>query len=175
MPLRDEKAAVVADLREKMGRARIVILSDYRGLSVAEMTALRRKVRESGSQMLVAKNTLALLAAREVGISDLDPLLKGPTALAFGYEDEISLSKLMAQFEKDYKQLELKGGVLNGRVVPRESVQRLAELPSREVLLAKVTGTFQAPMYGLVNVLQGNIRKFVYALEAVREKKAAGE
>ncbi|MBE0466364.1 MAG: 50S ribosomal protein L10, partial [Candidatus Desulforudis sp.] len=150
-------------------------LSDYRGLSVAEMTALRRKIRESGAQMLVVKNTLTRLAAREAGIQDLDDLLKGPTAVAFAYEDEVTLSKLMAQFQKEYREFELKGGVLQGRVIPVESVQRLADLPPRDVLMGQVAGTFQAPIAGLVHVLQGNIRKLVYVLEAVREKKAAGE
>lgn len=174
MSLRKDKAAIVADLKERMRRARVIVLSDYRGLTVAEMTALRRKVRESGAQILVAKNTLARLAAREAGITDLEPLLKGPTAIAFGYEDEVSLGKLMTQFQKEYKTFELKGGVLQGQVMSAEGVQRLADLPSREALLAQVTGGFNAPLYGLVNVLQGNIRKLVYALEAVREKKAAG-
>jgi large subunit ribosomal protein L10 len=175
MSVREDKVAVVADLRDRMNRARVIILSDYRGMSVAEMTALRSKVRENGSQMLVAKNTLARLAAREVGIKELDPLLKDPTIFAFDYEDEVSLSKLMFQFQKEYKQFKLKGGVLEGQVVSLESMQRLADLPSREVLLGQVTGVFQAPVYGLVTVLQGNLRKLVYALEAVREKKASGE
>ncbi len=174
MPQRTDKVATVADLRERMNRARVIILSDYRGMTVAEITALRRKVRETGSQVLVVKNTLARLAAHEAGIQELDSLLTGPTALAFGYEDEITLSKLMVQFEKDYKQFDLKGGVVNGQVVPRDSVQKLAELPSREVLLGQVAGAFQAPISALVNVLQGNIRNLVYVLEAVREKKAAG-
>jgi large subunit ribosomal protein L10 len=175
LSVREKKVAAVADLKDRMSRARVIILSDYRGMTVAEMTVLRRKVRESGSQVLVVKNTLARLAAREAGIEDLDPLLKGPTAIAFGYEDEVSLSKLMTQFQKDFKAFELKGGVLQGQVVPPEGVQRLADLPPKEVLLAQVTGAFQAPIYGLVSVLQGNIRKLVYALEAIREKKAAGE
>lgn len=173
MPKNKDKVATVADLRERMDRARVMVLSDYRGMSVAEITALRRKVRESGSQMVVVKNTLARLAAREAGIKEMDELLTGPTALAFGYEDEITLSKLMVQFEKDYKQFDLKGGVLNGRMVPREGVLKLADLPSRQVLLGQVAGAFQAPIAAFANVLQGNIRNLVYVLEAVRGKKAA--
>lgn len=174
MPERKDKVETVADLRERMSRARVIVLSDYRGMSVAEMTVLRRKVRETGSQMLVVKNTLARLAAREAGLNEMEPKLTGPTALAFGYEDEIALSKLMVQFEKDYKQFDLKGGVVQGRLLPRESVLRLADLPPRQVLLGQVAGVFQAPIAALANVLQGNIRNLVYVLEAVREKKAAG-
>ncbi|MEW6459192.1 MAG: 50S ribosomal protein L10 [Bacillota bacterium] len=174
LPQKKDKVATVADLRERMHRARVIVLSDYRGMSVAEITALRRKVRETGSQMLVVKNTLARLAAREAGIKEMESLLTGPTALAFGYEDEIALSKLMVQFEKDYKQFDLKGGVMNGQLLPRESVLKLADLPPRQVLLGQVAGAFQAPIAALANVLQGNIRNLVYVLEAVREKKAAG-
>ncbi|MEW5761917.1 MAG: 50S ribosomal protein L10 [Bacillota bacterium] len=174
MPLtREEKAVQVADLKEKLARARVTVLTDFRGLDVAAMTRLRCRIREAGGQYRVVKNTLARRAAGEAGIEGLDPYLTGPVALAFGFDDPVALPRIFSEFVREFKQLEIKGGILEGRVVPPEAIRALADLPPREVLLAQVVGGFQAPLAGLVGVLQGTIRKLVYVLEAVREKKAA--
>ncbi len=176
MPVREEKVAAVSELKEKMNKARAIFLCHYRGLTVAEMNELRRKAKENDSQVMVVKNTLARRAALEAGVQDIEPLLKGPIALTFGYgEDGVETTKLVSKLQKEFKFFQIQGGVLQGNFISPEDVEKLAELPPKEVLLGKLTGSFQAPLYGLVNVLQGNIRKLAYVLEAVREQKAAGE
>ncbi len=119
----------------------------------------------------VLKNTLTILAAREVGMEEIVPYLTGPTAIAFGYDDPVTAAKIISEFAKKNKELEIKGGLVEGRVLGPEAVQALADLPSREVLLSMVLRAMQGPIAGMMNVLQGNIRNFVYALEAVRKKK----
>jgi large subunit ribosomal protein L10 len=167
-----EKDQAIAELKESFSNAKVIVFTEYRGLNVKSLSALRRKMREAGGRLIVSKNTIATLAARETGLEGLEPFLTGPTALAFGFDDLVSVPKLITQFDKDYKQFQFKGGVVEGTVIGKDDVRNLAELPPREVLLAQVTGGFQASLYGLVNVLHGNIRKLVYAVEAVREKKA---
>lgn len=169
---REDKIRAVANLKDKFSRAKVVVFTEYRGLNVAELSALRRRMRASGGQLFVAKNTLTRLAARDAGLEGLDQFLTGPTALAFGFDDFVGVPKVVKEFDREFKQFSFKGGLIEGRVIPKEGVRDLADLPPREVLLAQVAGGFQAPLYGLASVLQGNIRKLVYALEAVREKKA---
>jgi len=168
---RPEKVAAVAEIKDKLSRAQGVVLADYRGLNVAQATELRKKLREAGVEYKVLKNTLTTIAAREIGLDDLVPLLTGPTAVAFGYDDPVAPAKILSEFAKTNRDLELKGGVLEGKVLDVDGVKALAELPSREELLAQVVRGMQAPIAGLVNVLQGTIRNFVYALDAVRKQK----
>lgn len=168
---RPEKVAIVEELKDKLSRSRGAILADYRGLNVKQVTELRSKLRAAGVEYKVVKNTLATIAAKELGLDDLVEYLNGPTAVAFGYDDPVAPAKILADFAKENKALELKGGVLTGNVIDVDDVKALAELPSREELLAQVVRGMQAPIAGMVNVLQGTIRNFVYALEAVRRKK----
>lgn len=172
MPIKERKEKVVAELKEKFQTSKVAVLANYRGLDVAAMTMLRRRLRESGSELKVAKNTLARIAAREVGLQGVDVYLEGPTAIAFGLADPVTPAKVLTEFMRDYKQLEIKGGILEGKVIQDKEITRLANLPAREVLISKVLGGMQAPLYGLVNVLQGNLRNLVYALEAIRKQKA---
>ena len=172
MPTKQQKEVFVEVVYEKMQSCKSAILADYRGLTVAAVTELRNKLRESNSDLKVAKNTLIKIAVDKIGIEGLDPYLEGPTAIAFGYDDPVAPAKILSEFARTNKDLEIKGGVLEGRVITAEGVKGLASLPSREVLLAKVLGGMQAPLYGFANVLQGNIRNFVYVLEAVRKQKA---
>lgn len=169
---REEKVKAVAELKEKFSNAKVVVFTEYRGLNVADLSRLRKKMRESGGQLFVSKNTITAIAAREAGLEGLEQFLTGPTALAFGFEDFVAVPKVVTEFDKEFKQFSFKGGVVEGRVITADDVKNLADLPPREVLLAQVAGGFQAPLAGLVSVLQGSIRKLVYALEAVREKKA---
>jgi large subunit ribosomal protein L10 len=149
-----------------------VILADYRGLNVMEVTELRKKLREAGVEYRVVKNTLTSRAAKAANIDGLDQFLSGPTALAFGIDDVVAPAKILADFAKDHKKLELKGGVLEGKVIDLDAVKQLANLPSREVLLGQLAGMLQAPMRGLVTVLSGPLRNLTYAVEAVRKQKA---
>jgi large subunit ribosomal protein L10 len=171
---RPEKEALVAEVSKKFSKSQAVVLTDFRGLTVQEVTELRKQLREAGVEMKVVKNTLTRLAAQKSEIEGLDAFLEGPIALAFGYEDPIAPAKILAEFAKKHKKMELKGGVLEGKVIDQETVMALADLPTKEVLLGQLAGVLQAPIRNLVNVLSAPIRNTVYALEAIR-KKQAGE
>lgn len=169
----EAKKQVVEEIKVRFQNMQAAVLTDYRGLNVAEVTELRNKLRDAGVEFKVLKNTLTQIAANEVGLEGLEPYLAGPTAIAFGVNDPVAPAKILAEFAKVHKALEIKGGVLENKVIDFEGVKALADLPSREVLLAQVLGGMQTPMYGFAGSLQGVLRKFVYALDAVREKKAA--
>lgn len=169
--IRPEKAGKVAELKDLLSSSKGAVLVDYCGLTVAEDTELRSKMREAGVKYMVAKNTFIRIAAKEAGIEGLDAYLEHNTAMAFSAEDPVAPAKILNDFSKDHKALEIKAGILDGKVIALDEVKALAELPSREELLAKLVGSMQAPISGLVNVLQGTIRNFVYTLEAVRQKK----
>ena len=169
--IRPEKAGKVAELKDLLSSSKGAVLVDYCGLTVAEDTELRSKMREAGVKYMVAKNTFIRIAAKEAGIEGLDAYLEHNTAVAFSAEDPVAPAKILNDFSKDHKALEIKAGILDGKVIALDEVKALAELPSREELLAKLVGSMQAPISGLVNVLQGTIRNFVYTLESVRQKK----
>jgi len=172
LPTRKEKEKSLEEIREKFKTAKVTLMADYRGLNVASMTKLRSRLREKGCDLKVAKNTLALKAAREMGIEGLEPYLEGPTVMAFSREDLVAPAKIFTEFVKETKIFEIKGGVLDGRVIDTKAIRELADLPPREVLLSRVLGGMQSPMYGFATVLQGTLRSFAYVLEAVRKQKA---
>ena len=163
----------MAEVKEKLSRSQAVVLGDYRGLNVKDITALRGELRKAGVEFKVVKNTLTRLAARDLGIEGLDPYLEGPTALAFGYQDPVAAAKILATFAKTHKELELKGGLLGTKAISAEGVKALADLPSREVLLGQVLGAMRAPLQGLVNVWQAPIRGLAQGLEALRQQREA--
>ena len=169
---RPEKEAIVNEIYERLTKSESVVLVDFRGLTVQEATALRKKLREAGVEFQVLKNTLIRFAAEKASLGELNAYLQGPTAIAFGYDDPVSPAKILSEFAKDHKKLELKGGVLEGKVIDQAMITALADLPSREVLLGQLAGLMQAPLRNLANVLSAPIRNTVYVLEAVRQKKA---
>ena len=162
----------VAEMKEKFEKAVGVVIADYRGLNVSEVTVLRKKLRESNVEYRVVKNTLSSLAAKEAKIEGLDPLLEGPTAYAFGFDDPVAPAKILAEFAKSHKNLELKGGLLNGEVISIDKVKALAELPGKDELLAKLMGSMNAPVTNFARLLGAPIRNFAYALEALRASRA---
>ncbi|NLM25346.1 MAG: 50S ribosomal protein L10 [Firmicutes bacterium] len=168
---RPDKVAAVAEIKDKLSRAQGAVITDYRGLNVAQVTELRKKLRDAGVEYKVLKNTLTIRAAQEIGLDDVVPLLTGPTAIAFGYDDPVAPAKIISEFAKGHQDLEVKGGLLDGQVLDVNGVKALADLPSRELLLGQVARGMQAPIAGFVNVLHGTIRNFVYVLEAVRKQK----
>lgn len=172
MPTKQEKEAVLEELREKFKNAKVTVMANYRGQSVASMTKLRKRLREKGCELKVAKNTLTLKVTREFGMEGLESMLQGPTVIAFSSEDLVAPAKVLSDFMKEAKTFEIKGGILEGRAIGVKEVRELADLPPREVLLARVLGGMQTPMYGFASVLQGTLRSFVYALEAIRKQKA---
>ncbi|MEW6663230.1 MAG: 50S ribosomal protein L10 [Bacillota bacterium] len=168
---RQKKEAAVAELRQHLQESPLAVLTDYRGLNVKAITSLRVELRQAGIEYKVVKNTLTGLAAKELGLQGLDPYLEGPTAIAFSSKDPVAPAKILLNFAKTNKQLQIKAGLLEGRVIDPDGVKALADLPSREELLGKVLGGMKAPMYGLVNVLSAPMRNLVYVLEAVRKQK----
>lgn len=168
---RPEKVAAVEELAEKLQKGQGIVLTDYRGLSVKQMTELRSELRKVGVEFKVVKNTLTLLAAQKVELEGLEPILEGPTAIAFGYDDPVVVAKAINDFAKKNDALQVKGGVLSGKVIGIDDVKALADLPSKEQLLGQVLRGMQAPIGGFVNVLSGVLRNLVYVLEAVRKQK----
>ena len=171
MVIRQEKVAMIAELKATMENAKGVVLADFRGIKVAQDTKLRRKMREAGVEYTVIKNSMASIAAKEVGIDGLDNFLKGPLSMISSAKDPVAPAKLISEFIKENRIMEIKGGLVEGKVIDAEAVKSLASLPPREVLLARLLGSMQSPITGFVNVLQGNIRNLVYALDAVRQQK----
>lgn len=176
MPIsKQQKEQMLQMLKEKMSASQIIVMADYIGIDVQEITQLRRKISASGNEFKVAKNTIIKIAAKELGLEGMDSYLEGPTALVFGADDPVVPAKVLNEFIREYKKLEIKAAVLEGQIIDAAQVKALATLPSREVLLSKVLGGMQGPMYGFAGALQGLLRNFVYVLDAVREQKAGQE
>lgn len=174
--IRPEKQAAVASIKDQLTSAKGAVLTGYKGLTVAQDMKLRTKLRQAGVTYQVVKNTMVRIAANEIGLEGLDDVLHGTTALAYSADDAVAPAKVIAEFIKENKLektevLTIKAGLVDGQVINKAGVEALASLPSREVLLAKLLGSMQAPISGIVNVLQGTIRNAVYVLDAVRTQK----
>lgn len=169
----EEKKQLVEEIKENFNRSKSVAIVEYRGLTVAEVTELRAKLRAAKVEMRVLKNTLVKRAADEAGLSELDSYLQGPTAWVFSNEDPVAGPKILLDYAKTHDKLIVKGGVLEKKAIALKGVVALADLPPREVLLARLLGSMSSPLTGMANVLQGPIRKFGYALEAYRKSQEA--
>lgn len=177
MGVTPKKQAVVAEIKNWLTTAQAVVLTSYRGLNVATDTEMRRELRAAGVTYKVVKNTMLRIAAKEAGIDGLDSHLEGTTAIAFSAEDAVAPAKVLCNFMKKNKLedqgiLTIKVGILDGKVIDAKEVKALANLPSREELIAKLLGSMNAPIANTVGVLSGIIRNFVGVVEAYREKKA---
>lgn len=168
---RQVKEKKVELLKDDLGRAKIIVLTDYRGLTVAQMNKLRRILQAEGIKYRVVKNTLTRIAAKELGLEDMNVYMQGPIAIAYGFDDPVTPVRLLVKFAKENDQLSLKGGLLESQALDEQGLRRLSDLPSRDVLLARTLGAFQAPLVGMLNVLQGNLRSLVYVLQAIKEKQ----
>ena len=176
MGVTSAKQAVVAQLKEQLESAKGVVLTSYKGLTVAQDTELRRELREAGVSYHVVKNTMLRIAAKEAGIEGIEEHLEGTTAFAFSSEDAVAPAKVICGFIKknkleDAEVLTVKVGMVEGKVIGVDEVKALAALPSREELIAKLLGSMNAPISNTVNVLQGVIRNAVYVLDAIRAQK----
>lgn len=171
--IRTEKKAVVSELKDKLLATKGAVLTNQRGLSVAMDTKMRRKLREAGVEYRVVKNTMTRFAAHDAGIEGLDKYLEGPTAIALSVTDPVAPAKILSDFirENRLQALEIKAGLVEGKVIDADGVKALASLPPRDVLIAQLLGTMQAPITGFVRVLNGVPSNLVYALEAIRKQK----
>lgn len=167
----EAKQQVVADLTDRLGRMQMLLIADYRGLTVGEMTELRKAVRDKGGEMIVAKNTLTRLAVRNSGHTQVEEWLKGPTVLTFSYDDIPGIAKTIDDyFKASKKNIKIKGGLLGNSLFQAEELERIAKMPSREQSLAKVLGGVNAPASRIVGALNGVIRNIAYVLKAYSEQ-----
>ena len=172
---RPEKVAVVEEVRSRLDQADAVIVTEYRGLKVKDLAALRRSLVPLGGEYRVFKNTLVRIAATEVGAEHFADLLTGPTALAFVRGDAAAVTKTLRDFARANPLLHIKGGLLGRSVLGPDATLALADLPSREQLLARLAGGLAAPMQNLAGLLAALPRNFAYGLAALRDKRAADE
>jgi large subunit ribosomal protein L10 len=171
----NEKKAIVAALADKLKNASAGVFVDYSGTSVAVDTEMRRAMRQAGVEYSVVKNTLTRFAAVQTGYQEFEPFLNGPTALALSFSDPVTPAKIICEYAgKKESTMKIKVGFVEGKVVSEDEIKALAELPSREALVAQVLGTMVAPISGLVTVLNANIRGLAVALAAIAEKKSEG-
>jgi large subunit ribosomal protein L10 len=170
---RKTKELVAHELHEKLKDFNLAVLAHYSGLNVEKLTTLRNALRKTDTELRVVKNTLLKIASKETDLSLLQDHFKGPLAIALNRSDVVETAKVLVDFAKKNAELEIKAGMLKGKVITREQLSTLAALPSREILLGKLLSVFVGVQTGLVNVLSAVPRSFVQVLDAYRAKKEA--
>jgi large subunit ribosomal protein L10 len=176
MVRKQQKAEIVQEIREKVAKSQIGILTDFKGLKVEDMTRLRRQVQEAAAELTVVKNTLLRRAASDDSpLSPLMPHFTGPNALTLGYEDPVALTKVLIKFAQEKPQLQIKAASLGGQALTLKDLEALSKLPAREVLLAQLLGVLQGVPTALVTVLAGVIRNLLNVLVALKDKKGETE
>ena len=171
----EEKKKMVADLADKLKNAAGGVLVDYQGINVEQDTKMRSELRDAGVDYFVFKNTLARLAVKECGLDGLLPVLEKMTAIAVSENDPVAPAKILTSYADKIQTFSIKAGFVEGGVIDAQNVNRLATLPSKEELVAKILGSLQSPMYGLVNVLNGNLRGLACVLQAIHDQKSAAD
>lgn len=169
---RQEKKEFVADLRSRLEKAQGTFIVEYRGINVEGMSRLRKELKKADAELRVVKNRLLKLASRDTETELIKEQMQGPTAIAVTYEDVVASAKVLVDFAKDFKQLKIKGGQIAGRILDMGAVKRLAEMPSRDVLLAQTLSAMQAVPASMVRVLSGVIAKLLNVLKAIEQEKA---
>src|SRR5437764_14141681 len=170
---RDEKAAAISELESGIGQATNAFLIEFKGITVPQVTELRKQVRDTNSQYVVVKNTLALIAVKDSPLKALEKQFTGPTAIAFNATDAVVLAKALTKFAKDVPAVQFKGAMLNGQVVGADQIQAIANLPSREELVSKLLYVLQSPMRGLATVLQANIRNLAVVIDQIGKQRSS--
>ena len=169
--IKEEKVKLVNELQDKFKKAKAAFVADYKGLKVEQMTTLRKSLRDASAEFKVVKNTLAMIAVKDAGAEPLKDHFEGTTAVAMSYADPVAAAKILTQFAKDEPKLKLRVGLLGGKVMNLNEIKALSELPPREILLGRFVGMLNAVPTGLVRVLSGVPRKFVYTLAAIKNSK----
>ena len=169
---KQQKIDIVTDLKDRVAKSKSLVFADYKGMNMLQLSALRLQLSDLSSEFSVTKNNLIKIALKENGLKvDDDAIFEGPVATLFSYGDEIAPIKALAKAIKDNGIGKTKAGFLNGEFLTDTEVNKLAQLPSKDELRAKIVGSLGAPLYGIVGVLQANLRNLVYALDAVRKQK----
>jgi large subunit ribosomal protein L10 len=174
MPItREQKANKIDKIKEEICKSSVAIVTDYRGLTVEEITALRRSLQEVDAEYSVVKNTLADIAVKDTNYEALQGFLTGPTALVLGRKDQVAPAKVLTQFIKKAKKVSIKGGVLDGSVLNEDQVKQLADIPSIEELYAKMLGSINSPATGIATCINNVMRNMVVCIDEVRKQKEA--
>ena len=168
---REEKETFVAEMKSRLEKAEATFLVDYKGLDVEAINSIRRELNKSQTELRVVKNRLLKLASRDTDTGLLEKYFVGPCAVAINYEDAIAPAKTLIEQSKEHPQLEIKVAQMAGKVIDGEGIKRLAQLPSREVLLAQALSVMQAVPTSLVRVLNGTVVKLLNVLKAIEDKK----
>jgi large subunit ribosomal protein L10 len=171
---REQKAEAISTFSEGIGQATNAFVLDFKGITVPQVTELRKQVRESGSEYVVIKNTLALIAVKDSPLQKLTGTFSGMTAVAYNTTDPVALAKVLTKFAKDVPSVQFKGALLAGQVVAAGEIQNIANLPSREELLSKLLYLMQHPIRGLAVVLNGTIRNIAVVLSEISKQKGGG-
>ena len=166
---KDDKIKLI---KEKVDKAQVAIVTEYKGLSVEEITKLRRALQKDGGDYMVTKNTLAKIAVKDTAYEVLSDALKGPIAIAFGFADQVAPAKVLSKFIKETKKGEILGAALDGQWLSADEAKALANVPSREELYAKMLGCVNSPATGIVGGINGVMSALVRAIAAVRDQKA---
>ncbi|MDR2381379.1 MAG: 50S ribosomal protein L10 [Bifidobacteriaceae bacterium] len=167
---RPDKAAAVEEIRTQVAGSQAALLTEYRGLSVPEMKALRQALGTEANYTVV-KNTLTKIAVNQVGIAGLDEVLTGPTAIAYVHGDPVAAAKALRDFARAHHALVVKGGIMEGRALTADDVKQLADMDSREVTLAKLAGVLKASLFQAARLFNGSPSKVVRTIDALREKQ----
>jgi large subunit ribosomal protein L10 len=175
MKNREQKGEAISVFSEGIGQATNAFVLDFKGITVPQVTELRRQVRESGSDYVVIKNTLALIAVKDSPLTKLKGHFTGMTAIAYNTTDPVALAKVLTKFAKDVPSVKFKGALLAGQVVAAGEIQTIANLPSRDELLGKLLYLMQHPIRGLAVVLNGTIRNVAVVLDQIAKQKGGGE
>lgn len=173
MATKEFKNQKIEHYKKQFENAKVAVVTDYRGLSVEEITELRRALQAEKSDLTVTKNTLCKVAIKDTNFEAASELMQGPTAIAFGYGDEVGAAKVLAKFIKENKKGEILGAVLDGKLMTADEAKKLAAMPSREELIAKMLGSINSPASGLVYSVNGVMSALVRAIAAVRDQKQA--
>ena len=169
----EKKKEIVKSLHEKFARSKVVIVTDCKGLNVAQMNDLRKRLRECDVEFKVVKNSLLIRASDETDVQLIKECFKGPSAVALGYDEPIAPAKVLIKFSKDHKNLEIKTGVMNGKVIDLNTIKRISALPPREVLLGQFLSAVNGIPADFVRVLNAIPMQFLSLLQAVKEQKEA--
>ena len=159
--------------KKQFEQAKVAVITDYRGLSVEEITELRRALQKENADYTVTKNTLCKIASKGTNFEVVESLLEGPKAIAFGFGDEVSAAKVVAKFIKENKKGEITGAVLDGKLLSAKEAEQLAKMPSKEELYAKILGSINSPVSGIVYSVNGVMSALVRAIDAVAKQKAS--
>ena len=171
MKNREQKAQAISEFTEGIGSATNAFVLDFKGITVPQVTELRKQVRESGSEYVVIKNTLALIAVKDTPLTKLSGHFTGMTAVAYNTTDAVALAKVLTKFAKDVPTVQFKGAMLGGQVVAATEIQNIANLPSREELVSKLLYLLQSPIRGLATVLAANIRNLAVVIDQIAKQK----